>query len=54
MSLRTILSLIGTTNTEAEIDKTVTLAAEIDGYLSILALKTAISPFGPTTRPQPP
>ncbi len=46
MSFRAILSLIGTTNIEAEIDKTVTLAAEIDGHLSILALRTAILPFG--------
>ncbi|MCV3739582.1 universal stress protein [Rhizobium sp. TRM96647] len=46
MSFRTILSLVGTTNTEADIDKTVTLAAEIDGHLSVMALRTAISPFG--------
>mgnify|MGYP001565385971 CR=1 FL=1 len=46
MPFKTILSLIGTTNTEADIDKTVTLAAEIDGHLSVMALRTAISPFG--------
>lgn len=46
MSFRTILSLIGTTNTETDIDKAVTLTAEIDGHLSIMALRTAISPFG--------
>lgn len=46
MSFRTILSLIGTTNTETDIDKAVTLTAEIDGHLSFMALRTAISPFG--------
>jgi nucleotide-binding universal stress UspA family protein len=46
MSFSTILSLIGTKNTETDIDKAVTLTAEIDGHLSIMALRTAISPFG--------
>lgn len=46
MSFRTILSLIGTTNTEADIDQAVALAAEIDAHLSVMALRTAISPFG--------
>ncbi|MEW9612427.1 universal stress protein [Shinella sp. S4-D37] len=46
MSFKTILSLIGTTNTETDIDKAVTLATEIGGHLSIMALRTAISPFG--------
>lgn len=46
MSFKTILSLIGTANTEADIDRSVTLAAEIDGHLSVMALRTAISPFG--------
>ncbi|WP_242218589.1 universal stress protein [Shinella zoogloeoides] len=46
MPFKTILSLIGTTNTDADIDKTVTLAVEIDGHLSVMALRTAISPFG--------
>ncbi|WP_432343307.1 hypothetical protein WMC41_11655 [Shinella yambaruensis] len=46
MSFKTILSLIGTTNTEADIDKAVTLTAEVEGHLSVMALRAAISPFG--------
>ncbi|ANH08377.1 universal stress protein [Shinella sp. HZN7] len=46
MSFKTILSLIGTTNAEADIDKAATLTAELEGHLSVVALRTAISPFG--------
>lgn len=46
MSFRTILSLIGTTNTKADTEKTVALAAGADRHLSFIALRTAISPFG--------
>ncbi|CAK7260448.1 universal stress protein [Shinella yambaruensis] len=46
MPFKTILSLIGTTDTEADIDKAVALTAELEGHLSVLALRTAISPFG--------
>lgn len=46
MPYKTILSLIGTTSTEADIDKAVALSAELEAHLSIVALRTAISPFG--------
>ncbi|MCT7668091.1 universal stress protein [Shinella kummerowiae] len=46
MSFKTILSLIGTTSTDIDIDKAVALTAEIDAHLSVMALRTAISPFG--------
>ena len=43
---RTTPSLIGITNAEADTDRAVTLAAKIDGHLSVMALRTAISLFG--------
>lgn len=46
MPFKTILSLIGTTNAAADIDQAITLTSEIEGHLSMVALRTAISPFG--------
>lgn len=46
MSFKTILALIGTTASEADLDKAITLSAELEAHLSVVALRTAISTFG--------
>ena len=46
MSFRTILALVGTTDFREDIGKAVALTEELKGHLSVVALRTAIAPFG--------
>lgn len=46
MSFKTILALIGTATSEADLDKAIALSAELEAHLSVVVLRTAISTFG--------
>lgn len=46
MSFKTVLALIGIDGTEADIDKALTLSAELEAHLSVVIIRAAIFPLG--------
>ncbi|WP_244477599.1 MULTISPECIES: universal stress protein [unclassified Rhizobium] len=46
MPFKTVLALIGTEGAEADMDKALTLSAELEAHLSVIAVRPAISPLG--------
>lgn len=46
MSFKTILALVSSTGTEADVDKAIELSAESEAHLSVMVVRAAISPLG--------